>query len=94
MQRALLYVVGAITIAAFGLTFLAIVIVMAGTLLGNLAIWPIIGAALIGYTTPTTSASKLAALMTSTICFCLLIASSPKMIKSLSSTGACIAISA
>ena len=49
MQLSLLYVAGAIIIVVCGLIFLAMVLVMVGTLLGNLAIWPIIGAALIGY---------------------------------------------
>jgi hypothetical protein len=48
MQLGLLYVVGAIVIVVCGLIFVAMVIGMVATLLGNLAIWPIMGAALIG----------------------------------------------
>jgi hypothetical protein len=43
-----LYLVSAIIITVCGLVFLATVIAMVATLLGNLAILPIIGAALIG----------------------------------------------
>jgi hypothetical protein len=48
MLLGLLYVVSAIVIVVCGLIFVAMVIGMVATLLGNLAIWPIMGAALIG----------------------------------------------
>jgi hypothetical protein len=63
MQLGLLYVVMAIVIVVCGLIFLAMAIQIVGTLLGNLAIWPIIGAAIIGYPISFPMAIGIAAVM-------------------------------
>jgi hypothetical protein len=63
MQLGLLYVVMAIAIVVCGLIFLTMVIAMVGSLLGNLAIWPIIGSALFGYQITLPMAIGIAAIM-------------------------------
>jgi hypothetical protein len=63
MQLGLLYVVMAIVIVLCGLVFLAMVVGMIATLLGNLAIWPIIGSAIIGYPITFPMAIGIAAVM-------------------------------
>ncbi|QDW35836.1 hypothetical protein FFI89_000985 [Bradyrhizobium sp. KBS0727] len=63
MQLGLLYIVMAIAIVVCGLVFLAMVIAMVATLLGNLAIWPIIGSAIIGYKITFPMAIGIAAVM-------------------------------
>src|SRR5947209_5227402 len=62
-QLGALYIVGAIIIAVCGFIFLAMVFVMIGTALGNLALWPILAAALIGYPITFPMALGIAAVM-------------------------------
>jgi hypothetical protein len=63
VQLGALYIVGAIILAICGLVFAAMVLGIIATALGNLAIWPIIGAATIGQPITMPMAIGIAAVM-------------------------------